>query len=266
MFFYKRGAQVIAWPYLFNSPMLHVPMFCYSLCIVIHVFHLSLASMFLCVLLLPYFSVLSCFVDVCFNVLCFTTSPCFVTPMLHCSMFVALCFTTPMLHAPSCFLVLISCFTILVLHYSLASLLLPCFATLVVCHSHVLLLFIVSLFLCDIAFVLRNFHVLLLVTLLLLCDVTPMFHYSRASSLFSALGTFLFLVASLCPCVSSLLCFTAHVFCYALCFVVPFPISVLPPFTFLSFWNFTQGVWGAKASTNIFQTWNLVQRVGILEL
>lgn len=232
-------------------------MFCYSLCIVIHVFHLSLASMFLCALLLPYFIVLSCFVDVCFNVLCFTTSPCFVTPMLHCSMFVALCFTTPMLHAPSCFLVLISCFMTLVFHYSLASLLLPCFATLVVCHSHVLLLFIVSLFLCDNAFVLRNFHVLLLVTLLLLCDVTPKFHYSRASSLFSALGTFLLLVASLCPCVSSLLCFTTHVFCYALCFVVPFPISVLPPFTFLSFWNFAQGFGVLKLQQIFFKpgTW-----------
>lgn len=207
--FLQKGGPSYSLALLFYSPMLHVPMFCYSLCIVIHVFHFSLALMFLCALLLPYFIDLPCFVVICFNVLCFTTSPCFVTPMLH---------------APSCFIVSpMFCYS--------CGLPLPCF-----------MLFIVSLLMCDIAFVLHSSHVLLLVTLLLLCDVTLMFHYSRASSLFCALGTFFLLVASLCPCVLPLLCFTTHVFCYTLFFVVHFSISVLPPFTFLSFWNFAQGV------------------------
>lgn len=107
--FLQKGGPSYSLALLFYSPMLHVPMFCYSLCIVIHVFHFSLALMFLCALLLPYFIDLPCFVVICFNVLCFTTSPCFVTPMLH---------------APSCFLVFLSCFTTMVLH----------------CFSHVLLL------------------------------------------------------------------------------------------------------------------------------
>ncbi len=139
----------------------------------------------------------------------------------------------PCFIAPSCFLVP------LMFRYSSASLL-PCFiASPMFRHScgllfPCLLMFIVSLLMCDTAFVFCNSRVLLLVTLLLLCDATLMFHYSRVSSLFCALGIFLLLVVSLCPCVLPLLCFTAHVFCYSMCFAIhcvllfPFPYWYYP--------------------------------------
>jgi hypothetical protein len=119
-------------------------------------------------------------------------------------------------------------------HYSYG-LLLPCFAIFYCFATHV-----------RHAFGLRSSCVLLLVILLLLCDVIFMFHNSHASSLLCALVTFLLFVASLCPCVSPLLCF-----------IIPFPVSILPPFVFLSFQNLAQGVWGVKASTNIFSNLEL---------
>ncbi len=212
--------------------MFHVPIFCYSLCIATRVFHFSLTLMFLCALLLPYFVILPCFIAICFNVLCFTSSPCFITPMLHCSKFCCSMFQyshASLFHHASLFL---SCFTTLVFHYSHASLPLPCFATLVICHSHVLLFFIISLFMCDIVFVLHTPHVLLLVTLLLPCDVTFMFCYSCASSLFRALNTFLFLVLHCAPvfrhyCASLLICFATH--CVLL---FPFPYRHYSPLFF----------------------------------
>jgi hypothetical protein len=147
--------------------------------------------------------------------------------MFRCSMF-HYSHVSLLLHA-SLFL---SCFATPVFHYSHASLILPCFATLVICHSHVLLFFIVSLFMCDIVFVLCNPCVLLLVILLLPCDVTIMFCYSRVSSFFYALNIFLFLVLHCALvfrhyCPSLLMCFAIH--CVLL---FPFPYRYYPPLFF----------------------------------